>query len=282
MNGTKLRIDNMNEHYFRYPLEEFVRRQQERGETHLVFWAGVPHLWVDQYGTEPHEKLFARMAEAGFEIDAVVARPYNYTLFAEEDSLIDMHSLAYYRTMIDLAVEQGIFLLGIELWGALRDVDREKQYQNCCRNLQKLCAYADSRKTELAVGNVPYSRSAMMNTLPEVRRLIGAVGCCNLSAALDYGTACLCGERASDWVDGFGERLRLIYLSDARNDGGGYPLSHGCCAMKNDLEQLERRGFSGVVALRMSREACREDPASVDEINFRYLAEVLKIQRCGI
>lgn len=276
---TGFRIDNMNEHYFCYPLGTFVHRQRERGESRMVFWASVPHLWVDQYGAEPCEQVFGPIEEAGITIDAIVARPYNYTLFAETDSLAGRHTMAYYRTMVSLTAEQGVSLLALELWGALRDEDREAQYQNCLGMLRELCGYAKSRGVELAVGNVPYSNSAMMNALPEVQRLVGEAGCDNLSVALDSGAAWLQGESLTEWMDAFGGRLRLVYLSDARNDGGGYPLSRGCCAVENELEQLKRRGFSGVAALRMSQDFCREDPAAVDKENIRYLTEISKIQR---
>lgn len=271
MKDTNLRIDNMNVHYFRYPLDTFVHRQQELGETHLVFWAGVPHLWVDQYGAEPHQALFDQISAAGLVIDAMTARPYNYTLFMDQASLPGMHSMAYYREMIDLAAEQAIPLLGIELWGALRDGDRKRQYGNCCEALRGLCAYAEKKRLKLAIGNVSCSHSAMMNTLSEIKQMVESVGCDNLMVSLDYGTAWLYRESAAQWVAAFGERLRLIYLSDARNNGSGYPLSRGCCPIQRDLEQLREQAFTGVIALRMSQDFCQQEPSLIDLQNQQYL-----------
>ena len=271
MVNANLKIAHMNVHYFRYPLSAFVRSQKELGRKHIVFWAGVPHLWVDQYGAEPYEVVLKQLSEGGLIVDAIAARLYNYTLFMDEESTLNMHSMAYYRRMIDLTAEWGVPLLAIELWGALRDLKREGQYQNCRNALRQLCEYAEEKQLKLAVGNVSYSHSAMMNTLSEIKELVKATDCDNLMVALDYGTAWLNRESAAEWIDAFGERLQLLYLSDARNNGSGYPLSKGCCAIGKELEELRRLNFGGIVALRMEQDCCRQDPVLVDMENQMYL-----------
>lgn len=273
MEPTNFRIDHTNVHYFRYPLDVFTNRQKQLKRSHIVFWSSVPHLWVDQYGAEPCQPVFDKFLRAGLAVDAIVARPYNYTLFFPEDSLISIHSMAYYRNMIDLAAGQGIPVLGIWLWGALRDGGRESQFQNCCSSLEKLCRYAGEKQVRLTVGNVPYRQSAMMNTLGEVQALVTTAGCGNLEVALDYGTAWLNGESPAQWMHAFGGRLSLVYLSDARNNGSGYPLSKGCCALKREWAQMREMGFSGIAALWMEQDFCRQDPDLVDLENQQYVDE---------
>lgn len=271
MRDADFEIVNTNEHYFRFPLDAFVEKQKELGESRIVFWASVPHLWADQYGVEPHEEIFTKFSEAGIIIEAMAARPYNYTLFMDSNSLVGIHSMAYYQGLIDLAAEQAVSLVAIELWGALRDKDRGEQYRNCCRALKELCTYAGQKGISLAVGNVSYSHSAMMNTLPEIKGLLDEVNCENLLAVMDYGTAWQRRETVEKWIETLGHKLCLIYLSNARSSGGGYPLGQGCCAIKRDLEKLRKAGFSGVIALRMSQDFCQQAPASVDEENWDYL-----------
>ena len=271
MRDANFEIVNTNEHYFRFPLDTFVEKQKELGGSRIVFWASVPHLWADQYGVEPHEEIFTKFFEAGIIIEAIAARPYNYTLFMDNRSRLGVHSMAYYRGLIDLAAEQGISLVAIELWGALRDKDRCEQYQNCCQALRALCQYAGQKGINLAVGNVSYSHSAMINTLPELKSLLEEADCENLLAFMDYGTAWQRHENVEMWIDTLGQRLCMIYLSNARNGGSGYPLSQGCCAIQRDLDKLRKAGFSGVIALRMSQDFCQQDPALVDDENWNYL-----------
>lgn len=271
MKREQLRIDNMNVHYFHHSLDTFLDEQKKTGMNHLVFWAGVPHLWVDHYGAEPHRDIFEKISSAGLMIDALAARPYNYTLFAEPGSLLGTHSMTYYKVMIDLAHEQTVSLLSIELWGALRDLDRERQRINCRNALSELCRYAESKKVTLAVANVCYSHSSMMNTLSDIKSLIEEIKSDHLTAAMDYGAAWRKGESMDEWTDAFGERLSMIYLSGTDNHGDGYALSHGCCATRKELERLAKREFSGIIALRMSHDSCLKDPAGIDRQNIRYL-----------
>lgn len=273
MRDASFEIVNTNEHYFRFPLDTFVEKQKELGESRIVFWASVPHLWADQYGVEPHEEIFRKFSEAGILIEAIAARPYNYTLFMDSGSTVGVHSMAYYRGIIDLAAEQEISLVAIELWGALRDRERGEQYQNCCEALKALCEYAGQKGISLAVGNVSYSHSAIINTLPELKSLLEEAGCENLLAVMDYGTAWQRHETVEEWIEALGRRLCMIYLSNARNSGSGYPLSQGCCAIRRDLDKLRKAGFSGVIALRMSQDFCQQDPTSIDEGNWDYLKE---------
>ncbi len=265
-----LRIMNMNEHYFHYPIDTFLQSQQKLGQKHMVFWTGVPHLWVDQYGPEPHEIIFEKIFKAGIQIDAIIARPYNYTLFMEEDSVIRKHSIAYYHEMIDLAAEQKIPFLGIELWGALRDIGWKQQFRNCRNALRELCAYAEKKKVKLMVGNVSYDHSATMNTLGEIQHLIEEVEG-KLLVALDYGAAWLQNESVSEWFRIFGEKIALIYLSNARNGSYGYPLNLGCYPVWKEIKALMERNYPGMTVLRMSQDICKVKPDLVDWQNWSYI-----------
>ena len=271
----KLKLVNMNTHYFYYPLSLFLQQETISNRNSIVFWASVPHIWVDQYGVEPEMSCFRQITDAGISVDAIVARPYNYTLFMKEGSALARHSMAYYKNMIDLAGSWKVRLLCLELWGALRDMDRDDAIQNCSNALKELCQYAKQLGVSLAVGNVSHQNSALMNSLEEVQCLLQGVNCDNLKAVLNYGVSWLAGERLEDWMKAFGDRLALIYLSGARNGGSGYPLSQGCCPIQKILETLSKKNFRGLAVLRMDQDICRQDPMWADQENTNYLKRIL-------
>lgn len=273
MRCRSLDIANMNLHYFRYPFRFFLEKQRELGEDQIVFWGSVPHLWVDQYGAEDAGPVFAAAAESGVKIRAFAARPYNYSLFAPEGSPQRLHTESYYRRVLELAAASGIPLVAIDLWGALRDGDQEEQYRLCRRMLGDLCARAHSLGLRLAVGNVPYASSAMMNTLPQLRRLAGDIDSPALCVALDLAQAASLQEDVREWHEAFGEALAVIYLSDLRSGGGGYPLGRGCCALQKNLDTLQKLPYRGIVALRMDRVRCEHRPWEADAVNYAYLLD---------
>lgn len=262
-------ISNMNMHYFVYPYCYYLEHQKKLDFDTSVVWGSVPHIWADQFGVEdidfnsinPGARLFA-------------ARPYNYSLFFSRESVIGAHSLAYYRHLIDFCEKNRFEILGIDLWGALRDEDATKQLKFCVDNLKSLCLYAKDRGIHIMIGCVPFGNSALINSLPELRSLFEQVNEDVLTVSMEYGLAYLNGETVEDWLSAFDSRLSTVYLSDVRANGYGYPLGKGVAPIEKVLTSLDNHGFSGIVALKMDRKRIKGfDPVEIDRINSAYLKE---------
>lgn len=255
MNSDIYRVCNMNVHYFRYPYSYFLEKQLELGVNEIVLWGSVPHIWIDQYGIES-VNVVEQTRLAGIQIAAFAVRPYNYTLFADNKSLLQNYSMKYYKNAIDFAAEKNISLVGIDLWGALRDVEQQKQYSSLVGNLSKLAEYAKEKRVMLCVGNVSHENSAQINSLPEVVRLISDIN--NLHVSLNYACMENQGEKITDWIDTFGDMLEIIYVPSAM-DG------KGCHVFSADVEEvLAKKDYTGIVAMRRDLECYRNDPFAVD------------------
>ena len=272
---SNLKLANMNIHYFRYPFSYFLEKQDEQGCKSIVFWGSVPHLWVDQLGCEDTANTAEMLDGLRIKVEAYAARPYNYSLFAPKGSLQRKCTESYYRHCINAAQMLGTNRICIDLWGALRDIDAEVQYENCAEMLKELCEYAKESDCTIIVGNVPFANSAMMNTLSEVKRLWGDVHTDNCGISLDICTAMENGEDIKAWQDTFGDRLTMVYLADGDGAGAGYPLGSGCYPIAEILNILEERKYRGMVAIKMDREKNELDPVGADRVNFEYLKKAI-------
>lgn len=268
-------IANMNVHYFRYPFSYFLERQAELGMGSVVLWGSVPHIWVDQYGYEDIDGLYAALCKHDIKLSAYAARPYNYSLFAPEGSQQRQCTQSYYKFCIDIALRLKTNRICIDLWGALRDRDADGQYERCIEMLSGLCAYANERGCTVIVGNAAYKSSALINTLGDVQRLKKDINMNNCGIALDVCTALENGEDIKYWLDSFGKDLCMVYLADGRNNGAGYPLGYGCYPVAKILQLLKERGYSGTVALKMDREMNELNPARTDRINASYITRCI-------
>lgn len=265
---------NMNVHYFRYPFSYFLENQAALGFENFIFWASVPHIWIDQFGYEDIAGLRDLVRMHNLKLQAFAAPPYNYSLFAPKGSLQRKHTESYYRHCIEVAQELETNQVCLDLWGALRDGDPVEQYENCLEMLADLCVYAAARHCTLIVGNVSRANSALINSLAEVLRLKNDLHMNNLKIALDVSAALENDEKVEDWLNGFNNDLSIIYLADGRNRGSGFPLGYGCYPIVKILRLLKERKYSGIVAIKMNREKNELNPTRTDEINVAYLRRI--------
>lgn len=271
MESSGLNFVNMNLHYFRFPFSYFLSAQKAIDVDKIVFWSSVPHLWVDQYGAEDAITVMEQARDSGVEVCAYAVRPYNYSLFYPMGTFQQECTKRYYCRNLEIASQNKISLVGIDLWGALRDIDYERQYTNCIAMLDQLCQVAKGLGCKLVVGNVSPRNSAIMNTLAELQRLVAEVDSDALCIGLDLAEAICQQERIVDWHKAFGQSLKMVYFSDARNGVTGYPLGTGCCALHLVMKELQKLKYGGLLALRMDRERCEQHPKKVDEINYSYI-----------
>ena len=263
-------IGNTNVPYFRYPYGYFLEKQKLLCVKTVVLWGSVPHIWIDQFGVEP-VSVIEDTRTAGFEIAAFAARPYNYSLFADSETILHKYSMNYYYNTIDFASEKKIPLVGIDLWGALRDLDQTAQYRNCVEALCMLVDYAGKKKVKLYVGNVPYVNSAQMNTLEEVAKLSADVNDTRLQISLEYGMLNYQQESLMDWLEKFADRLAVIYVSDSIKNKIGFIPGTGELSIAEDLEKLRTEHYSGLIVPRLDRDLYEADPFPADQESMRFL-----------
>ena len=268
----KYNISNLSVHYFRYPLEFFLKTQKELRFSKISFFGSVPHLWADHFEVEKNN-VVDLFRSYGFEVDEFLSRPYNYTLYEQQDSLLGKYSMDYYSELIDFLSKNRFSKLGIDLWGALRDKEKQTQFDTCVFNIKRLCQYAAEKGIDILVGNIPYKNSAIMNTLSDVKSLLECASEKNLYVGLEYGQMYLQNESIDDWFKTFGEKIRMIYLSDVRKNQFGYPLGKGVSPIADTLDYLRQNSFEGSIVLKMDRDLNEQNPVVTDQINRNYLIE---------
>lgn len=265
-------ISNLSMHYYRYPLEFFLKAQKELCFSQISFYGSVPHLWADHFEVE-NNNVVDLFQSYGFNVDEFFSRPYNYTLYEQKDSLLGKYSMNYYFKLIDFLSENRFSKLGVDLWGAVRNKEKQIQFDTCVFNTKKLCQYAAEKGIDILVGNISYQNSALMNTLSDVRSLLECVSEKNLYIGLEYGQMYLQNESIDEWFKAFGEKIRTLYISDARKGQFGYPLGTGVCPLASTLNYLQQKSFQGGIVLKMDRYLNEQNPVVTDQINRNYLIE---------
>ena len=267
---------NMNTHYFRYSWDYFLEKQREQLIDSFVFWASVPHIWIDQYASEDFSNKVQMLQALSISIPIIIARPYNYTLFADQNSILAFCSESYYKNIIDFSSSFNVRKVGLCLWGALRDIEHEQQYFNFRRILGKLCGYAEEKGCTISIINTSYTHSALMNSLSEITNIIHDIDSKFLTVGMNYADAIGRGETISQWVDTLGQNLSFIMLSDLKEGKMGYKLGTGSCPIYEDLHYLNAISYSGEIALYNESGHYDQNPSNTDRDNFQWLKKTLE------
>ena len=272
----KERLAGMGMHYKFFPLDYFFESQRELGLKTIEFWCARPHFLLDDYEYQNAKKLRERAAGYGLTIGAFSPEctVYNYNLCAHEDTAA-RHSMGYFKNGIRAAAETGAEVMVINCCGGARDEAPERIFDRAVKNLGDLAVEAASDGIILAVETVRPDDSPVMNTLPELERLLKAVNHKNVVASLDLTAAGLAGETMEDWFERLGTQVRHIRFVDGRPQGR-LVWGDGLRPLEDHLNWAEKYGYEGLFSLALNDARYLEDPKAADRRNMAALAPFVR------
>ncbi len=265
-------LAGMGMHYKFRTLDYFLKAQAELGLKNIEVWCARPHFLLDDYGYQDAVAWREKVESYGLHIGAFSPEctVYNYNLCAWEDTAA-RHSMGYFINGIKAAGETGTKLMVINCCGGARDEEPERIFDRAAERLSILAPIAADNGVTLAVETVRPDDSVIMNTLPELQKLLKAVSHENVKACLDLTAAGLAGETMEDWFQALGGDLRHIRFVDGRPQGR-LVWGDGLRPLEDQLEVLENYGYDGYLSLALNDARYLDDPKEADRRNMAALA----------
>ena len=269
-----------NAQFIRRPFCEFVEAQKEGGITAVELTLQAPHFYVDSEEYHDVSGVKAQLAEAGIAVHSVIPLPYRYAVCADEGTIQQEKTVGYYRQCILLAEELGAKYLLITGSGANYDYDYARLMDNAEKTLRVLADFAGDHGVTLLLGSVLGEECIFNATTPvlvsmeEIREMLDRVGSSHLKAYLDTEVISLRGETISGWFGCFGSDIRLVRFVDGNYNG--YRIwGMGCLPCRKYLDEVDRTGYEGALALTIPGERYIDDPAAAMGRNLQVLRQVM-------
>lgn len=261
-----------NYHYRYHPFPLFVENQKKLGLTTVEIWGGSPHFYFDDETAAGVREARTLLDEAG--LRAAVFTPesisYLYNLCAWEDQ-VRRKARKYYRQAIGAAEALGAGVMVLNCCGGAKDQPEETAYRHAVEGLQELSGWAAEKHIVLAVQTNCPDEGNIIQTLPQLRRLLKDVQADNVRPGLDVCAMGMANERLDMWFDAFGDTIAHIHFTDGKPAGrlvwgeGLHPLDDWAAA-------LEAYGYTGTLGQLLTKEAYFFDPEQADRKNIAALA----------
>ena len=116
----------------------------------------------------------------------------------------------------------------------------------------------------IAVETMPSADSVIINTLPQLQKLLAAVDHPFVKATLDVCAVRCAGETLEQWFQALGEKIVHIHFTDGR-PGGRLVWGQGLHPLDTYLETLEKYGYKGCLGLNTNLRGMWFDSSLLDE-----------------
>lgn len=264
-------LAGMGMHYKFRTLDYFLKTQQELGIKKIEVWCARPHFLLDDYEYEDAGAFRKKVESYGLSIGAFSPECtiYNYNLCAYEETAAK-HSMGYFRNGIRAAAEAGANRMVINCCGGARNEEAERIFERAVVRLRKLAPLAAELGVTLAVETVRPDDSSVFNTLPELQRLLDAVGEKHVKASVDLTVAGMAGESLKDWFEAMGEKLCHIRFVDGRPQGR-LVWGDGLRSLEDHIQWVNQYGYQGDLSLALNDARYLEDPREADKRNMAAL-----------
>ena len=269
-------LAGMGLHYLFRSFDYFLKTQSELGFKTIEMWAGAPHFLVDD--TWHQDCAEARKKVESYGLNVGIFTPecasYQYLICAWDKYAHD-RALGYYKQGLHAAGQMGAKYMLTNCCGGDWNEEYERTFERAVNTLQELAPIAADNGVTLAVETVRPEESKVIITLPELKRLIDAVGHPNVKAALDTIAMGVAGESPEEWFRVLGSDIVHTHFVDGRPYGhlvwgdGLYPLD-------DFIQVLNDNHYEGYLGQEITDGRYYDDPAEADRRNMAAFAPYLR------
>lgn len=185
---NKIKLSQSTFVYFRYPLDEAIRRLAHFGYDGVEIWGGRPHAYWEDMDDNRCSKIRKALNETGLEISNFIPAQFRYpTNLATTDEQIRKHSVDYIKKNIDAAekFESPYVSLcpGFSLYGE----KKEHSYNAMMKSFEELIQYSKKKNLKLLIEPAHAMETDHVLTVDDGIKVVDALGKENMGLCIDTG-----------------------------------------------------------------------------------------------
>lgn len=271
MRYPELAAMNISHRY--YSIESFFEAAHRAGYRNVELWTGSMHLYVDNRGFDPIDRVRGLMDRYGIKIVGICPeqnnpKPWN---IAARDKRAQERTRAYFEHVIDLAVALEAPQILVTGGWAFLDEPVEDAWARSVAMLRSIADYAECRGIRVAIEALQPVESILVNSAHDMRRMIDDVGSPALKACIDMGAMVVAGDTFDNYFDELGDDVAHVHFVDIEGETTHLAWGDGTRDMRADLESLVRHGYRGVVSAETYDSRYFADPtAALDQVMREY------------
>ncbi len=253
----------------------FLSTASRIGIRKILYWAGVPHLYIDSGCRESAEEHREQMRHYEMIPWMFIPRPYYYRISASQWAAGRGRCMDYYSQCLDSAAELGSER--IYLWLNTQKLERgnENVFDEAVAFAAEFIRRAEEKKMIPVLGTNTMGTPALIKNRAGFEAFLEQIGTENYEIALDLAGIIRSGETLEEWMESYGDRVSMIFFNDCnRNQVKCWP--YGTCNIKKYLGVLRQCQYQGILGEFLLNEEYFANPEVWAEENASYILECLK------
>lgn len=255
----------MSVQYVQYTFDYYLDSLQKCGLSKIDLWGGAPHYCRLDYNTsmeaakhiaEMRKEIEGRGMKVVMYTPETLGYPYSYS---NPDFRLRARTVDYMKAAIDDALEFGTNMVFLNTGCHPRNLPREDGMLRTIDSYRRIADYAEKMGVQLVLEQLqPYESNLCLN-LPDVKRILDAVGSPNLGCCVDLVAMEVAGEKLEDYCDTLGDKIQWIHYSDSHHlilgDG-----DYGKEKLTGWVKLLEERNYTNCLDMEINDSIYWEDP----------------------
>ena len=174
--------------YFRYPLDEAIRRLAHFGYDGVEIWGGRPHAYWEDMDKARCSRIRKTLDETRLTISNFIPAQFRYpTNLATTDEQIRKHSVAYIKKNVDVAERLESPYVSLCPGVSLHGDRREDSYHAMMQSLEELVQYVKGKNLKLIIEPAHAMETDHVLTVDDGMRVVDALGRDNMGLCIDTG-----------------------------------------------------------------------------------------------
>ena len=251
-----------------WSFERFLVDVSALGLRDVDLWLCNQHVNIDAhavYNATEVARLLSRYGVRAQTLTPEQSNPKAYNI-ASSDSVVQRLTKGYYEQVVSLGARLGVQRISLNAGWRLLDDEPARAWEALCSMLRTICRMAADEDIEVCVEPLSRTWYRLVMDADGLSRLLEEVNEENLHATLDTGTIARNGDDLATYLQGIGERIGYVHLTNLDPNVFAH-LGWGDCRGVLDpaavLQELGAHGYEGDCALEMTAPAYYDRPHEV-------------------
>lgn len=273
--GNQVCINNMT--YRRYSFDYFLESVKRLGIRNIELSGCHPHYTVYEGEEIDVNSQAKKIKSAGIRVLAIEPEqnflPVN---IASHNEYLRKESVRQLQFYIENAAAFDCNQVIAYPGKGIMDYPREEARKYCCESLYELERIAGKCGVSLLLQNVSHCISGLTPNSAAVADIIEEVGGKNLGLSVNTCAVCAGGETLKDYFMRFGEKIKMVQISDSDDEDEQLVLGEGDQDIRKHIDTLTEYEYAGPVALEITMEEYADGAEGFYAESIRVFKEILK------
>lgn len=266
------RIGINNFTYRRYNMDYFLDSAERLGIKNIELCGCHPHFTIYESVEFPVQELAEKIKSRGLKVSAILPEqnflPVNIASANEYLRQQSVEQMKFYVRNAKLFDCDKVILYPGK---ALMDKPVSVAWVQARKSLKEICSTAEEFSVDILLESVSNFVSSLMMDIDSVKQMLDEVRSERLYVCVNSCAAYFANETLEDYFKEFGDKIKLVQISDSISDNDQLVWGEGEQDFKKHFETLDKYGYNGDVIMELLMEEYAYEPEKNYKASIDYL-----------